>query len=400
MSDYRRVFVPGGRYFFTVVTCLHRPVFELPENVELLRNAFKRVMVEKPLKIDSIVVLPDLCIVFGNYRKTTVIFPDVGAKSKKYVSKRIGAEGKRPGEKDIWQRRFWEHLIRDEDDWRRHMDYIHYNPVKHRLAPSPIDWPYSSFKKAVEAGWYDAAWGAGTVNRIRLLILSWNEGRFRCDGCDGCDGCAGAYPSYIIEILEVSVKKLLLILMVAVFSNVNAANNKNNKPKATLDETLSFIDRKLAENTYKNKYVSSLSGDYFEDTIIESRLDWSAGNCADIRVVTSVSRVVDLANYPAGNPEQRTEIIGFSLRDLNVNSVKYSFDNNYMQSDRKTRLEIPKVSFQTIGDRADIKINYEGRIISSSASSLFFDDISIAERVTKALVHAVKLCQPSDVEPF
>ena len=63
------------------------------------------------------------------------------------------------GEKLIWQRRYWEHLIRDEEDWCRHMDYIHYNPDKHGMAKAPSDWPYSSFNRAVERGWYEPTWG-------------------------------------------------------------------------------------------------------------------------------------------------------------------------------------------------------------------------------------------------
>lgn len=157
MSDYRRVFIPGGCYFFTIVNYQRRPVFELPENVELLRTVFKRVLAEKPFKIDAIVILPDHCHCIWQLPGGDRDFSGRWREIKKCVSKNIGGEGKRPSEKDIWQRRFWEHLIRDENDWRRHMDYIHYNPVKHGLAPSPIDWPYSSFKKTVEAGWYDVA---------------------------------------------------------------------------------------------------------------------------------------------------------------------------------------------------------------------------------------------------
>nr|WP_230874621.1 transposase [Methylomonas sp. LL1] len=82
MSDYRRIFIPGGCYFFTVVTYQRRPVFALPENIELLRGAFKRVMAQKPFQIDAIVILPDHCHCIGDYPKTTRIFLDVGAKSR------------------------------------------------------------------------------------------------------------------------------------------------------------------------------------------------------------------------------------------------------------------------------------------------------------------------------
>jgi len=64
-------------------------------------------------------------------------------------------------EKQVWQRRYWEHLIQDEHDWRSHMDYIHYNPVKHDLVYAPEDWEHSSFDYWVEKGLYDKNWGAG-----------------------------------------------------------------------------------------------------------------------------------------------------------------------------------------------------------------------------------------------
>jgi putative transposase len=67
----------------------------------------------------------------------------------------------------IWQRRFWEHTIRDEEDWGRHVDYIHYNPVKHDLVSSPSEWEFSSFSRAVERGWYSAGWGAVEPVSIR-----------------------------------------------------------------------------------------------------------------------------------------------------------------------------------------------------------------------------------------
>ena len=64
------------------------------------------------------------------------------------------------GEKEVWQRRFWEHMIRDEEDWRKHMDYIHYNPVKHGLARAPKDWEHNSFNYWVEKGLYEKNWGS------------------------------------------------------------------------------------------------------------------------------------------------------------------------------------------------------------------------------------------------
>ncbi len=159
MSDYRRAFIPGGVYFFTVVTYHRRPIFAVPENVTLLRAAFHHVMAHRPFIIDAIVVLPDHLHCIWRMPEGDVDFSGRWREIKKYVSKRIGADGKRSREKNVWQRRFWEHCIRNEEDSQRHMDYIHYNPVKHGLSSSPAQWPHSSFHKAVAAGWYDVNWG-------------------------------------------------------------------------------------------------------------------------------------------------------------------------------------------------------------------------------------------------
>jgi putative transposase len=88
---------------------------------------------------------------------------------KQFVSKRIDAPLTTRGEKLIWQRRFWEHLVRDEEDWRRHVDYIHFNPVKHGLAAAPGDWPYSSFSRAVDKGWYTPDWGQTEPEALRNM---------------------------------------------------------------------------------------------------------------------------------------------------------------------------------------------------------------------------------------
>ena len=63
-------------------------------------------------------------------------------------------------EKAVWQRRFWEHIIRDENDWKNHMNYIHYNPVKHGFVPSPGDWQHSTFRYWVDRGLYEKDWGS------------------------------------------------------------------------------------------------------------------------------------------------------------------------------------------------------------------------------------------------
>jgi putative transposase len=72
------------------------------------------------------------------------------------------------GRRGVWQRRFFEHTIRDEDDFQAHLDYIHFNPVKHGLAASANDWPYSTFRRYVEMGFYDATWGRAAVPNIAV----------------------------------------------------------------------------------------------------------------------------------------------------------------------------------------------------------------------------------------
>lgn len=74
------------------------------------------------------------------------------------------------GERGIWQRRFWEHLIRDESDLQAHMDYLHFNPVKHGQVSHVADWPYSTFHRLVKMGMYSADW-AGSAEADALASL-------------------------------------------------------------------------------------------------------------------------------------------------------------------------------------------------------------------------------------
>ncbi|WP_080811207.1 REP-associated tyrosine transposase [Halomicronema hongdechloris] len=160
--DYRRYYHPGGTYFFTVVTQNRQPL--LIRNIDRLRAAFRHGMQRHPFVIDGIVVLPD-------HLHTLWRLPedDDNFSIRWMVIKRKFSAGLKDGcvndskrrkrEKGIWQRRFWEHWIRDQQDWERHLDYIHYNPVKHGYCEQPADWPYSSFHRAVTQGFYQADWG-------------------------------------------------------------------------------------------------------------------------------------------------------------------------------------------------------------------------------------------------
>jgi putative transposase len=159
MSDYRRAYLAGGTYFFTVVTHERIPVFDCAEHVEILRDAFRKIRKAQPFAIDAIVVLPDHVHCIWRLPEGDADYSSRWREIKKAVSRRIAPASDVRKERTVWQRRFWEHVIRDEEDWRRHMDYIHFNPVKHGLAKCAGLWPWSSFGFAVSKGWYPADWG-------------------------------------------------------------------------------------------------------------------------------------------------------------------------------------------------------------------------------------------------
>lgn len=159
MSDYRRAFQPGGCYFFTVVTHERQPWLTEPESLERLRRAFKTVMQARPFEMDAVVILPDHLHCLWRLPEGDSNYPERWRQIKRFVAMGVPTPVNQRGEKHLWQRRFWEHLIRDEEDWRRHMNYVHYNPVKHGYVRSPADWHHSSFARAVERGWYEPDWG-------------------------------------------------------------------------------------------------------------------------------------------------------------------------------------------------------------------------------------------------
>ena len=174
---YRRAKVKGGTYFFTVVTHKRIKIFNRSDRVELLRQAFREVIRQHPFKIDAFVLLPDHLHCIWTLPKGNADFSTRWRLIKSYFSRHSGlvgwAEERNPtntttsesrlrkNEKSIWQRRFWEHLIRNNDDLRQHVEYIHYNPVKHGLTKAPADWAYSSFHRYADKGIYDIKWGAG-----------------------------------------------------------------------------------------------------------------------------------------------------------------------------------------------------------------------------------------------
>jgi putative transposase len=168
MPNYRRFYVPGGTYFFTVSLLERRSDF-LVRHIDALREAVRATRRHRPFHIDGWVVLPDHLHCLWTLPPGDADFSNRWKAIKmrfvqtiEPVERRSNVRGKR-GERAIWQRRFWEHAIRDEEDYARHLDYIHYNPVKHGWVGSVNDWPYSTFHRYVQAGVYPIDW-AGDAN--------------------------------------------------------------------------------------------------------------------------------------------------------------------------------------------------------------------------------------------
>jgi putative transposase len=177
--QYRRAFVPGGTFFFTLVTADRKPIFAEQKNVATLREAFRTIRLARAFELDAAVVLPDHLHCIWTLPPGDSDFSTRWRLIKTWFTKRYDLAGSgyamltRPTVRTVrteerkvsdsvqtmWQKRYWEHLLRDETDYRRHVDYIHYNPVKHGYAKTPLEWPHSSFFRYVKAGTYPRDWG-------------------------------------------------------------------------------------------------------------------------------------------------------------------------------------------------------------------------------------------------
>ncbi len=167
MAQYKRAYIPGATWFFTVNLAVRQNNPVLTENIESLRSAFSSVNTRRPFNIEAIVILPEHlhCIWTLPSRDSdfSTRWSLIKGRFSRCIKKdeQVSASRLKKRERGIWQRRFWEHVIRDENDFHRHIDYIHYNPVKHGLVKNTIEWPYSSFHKYVEMGIYQEKWGRG-----------------------------------------------------------------------------------------------------------------------------------------------------------------------------------------------------------------------------------------------
>lgn len=164
MSNYRRAFVPGGCWFFTV-NLLDRRQTLLVDHVALLRDAIAATRRSYPFAIDAFVVLPDHLHAIWKLppgdSDFSIRWRLIKTRFAKVLPKleRLSAVRTARHERGIWQRRFWEHIIRDEADFARHVEYCYINPVKHGHVPRVRDWPYSSFHRDVRADLFPEDWG-------------------------------------------------------------------------------------------------------------------------------------------------------------------------------------------------------------------------------------------------
>lgn len=166
MVLYRRNRVAGGTYFFTV-TLRDRSSDMLVRHVDLLREAFRSVHDARPFTVEAIVILPEHLHALWTLPEGDSDYSGRWRAIKSHFTRQLRATGVPllrdiRGEYQLWQRRFWEHTIRDERDHRHHVDYIHYNPVKHGLVTQVADWPHSSFHRYVRQGLLSSDWAGSS----------------------------------------------------------------------------------------------------------------------------------------------------------------------------------------------------------------------------------------------
>ena len=158
MPEYRRWLQPGGTFFFTVVTYERHKFLTEPRARRCLRQAIREVRSKRPFTVTAMVMLPEHLHCVWELPPDDADFSTRWQLIKKRFD-RLWLPPKTKPPRGVWQPRFWEHCVRDETDLKRHVDYIHWNPVKHGYVTRTRDWPYSTFARFVKMGEYDINWG-------------------------------------------------------------------------------------------------------------------------------------------------------------------------------------------------------------------------------------------------
>lgn len=180
MTEYRRLRLPNHPVFITIVTFNRNPI--LISNINLLRESFKMAKLKHNFEIFASAIMPDHIHLILNVESTDS-YSSIISYIKAYFSRNVNESELlnikqkltpskiKKRKKGVWQRRFFEHTIRDEQDLYNHLDYIHYNPVKHGVAKNIKDWDYSSFQKFVKQNWYELNWGS-SIDTAKFKNLS------------------------------------------------------------------------------------------------------------------------------------------------------------------------------------------------------------------------------------
>lgn len=177
MSSYRRSVLPGATYFFTVNLADRRSTL-LTTHITILREAFRYVCNRHPFDVDAIVILPEHLHAIWTLAHDDADYATRWRLIKGHFSRNLpkteNVSASRTGksERGIWQRRYWEHTIRDENDFNRHVDYVHINPVKHGLVSCVAEWPFSSFHRYVKRGILPIDW-AGDLQKMAGRFGEW-----------------------------------------------------------------------------------------------------------------------------------------------------------------------------------------------------------------------------------
>jgi putative transposase len=164
--QYRRADIKGASYFFTV-NLANRKSSVLVDNINALRESIRTVKNRHPFKIDAMVIMPEHLHAIFTLPEGDKDYATRWSLIKSGFSRQIPkTESISPsrvtkGERGIWQRRYWEHCIRDDRDYEAHVNYIHYNPVKHGYVQNAVDWPYSSIHQYIKSGYINKEWGDG-----------------------------------------------------------------------------------------------------------------------------------------------------------------------------------------------------------------------------------------------
>ena len=164
--QYRRADTKGGTYFFTV-NLADRKMTLLTDEIDKLRLIINKVKKKHPFQLNAMVVLPDhlhsLLTLPQDDSDYSTRWSLIKAGFSRQLPKieKINKSRKIKGERGIWQRRYWEHLIRDDRDFENHIDYIHYNPVKHQYVDAAVEWPYSTIHDYISQGILSNDWGGG-----------------------------------------------------------------------------------------------------------------------------------------------------------------------------------------------------------------------------------------------